>query len=100
MFDWIKKVLAYPGVRRGAIERAIVADDWLLNCAQNGAGYCGSFDRWWSIANFDKGVRERFLEERPKDRAPSKEEIKRVLVRIMEGGRHQVDIVDNRLVRR
>lgn len=86
MFGWLKKLLPDPEARRAAIAAAISADDWLLYCAQNGAGYCGSFDLWWRLASFDKGVRERFVESNPSMSPPSKDEIKKVLLQILEGG--------------
>ena len=100
MFAWFQKLLNASAERKAALKAAIVADPWLLNCAQNGEQYCGSFERWWRMAEFDRSVRDRFLKQHPAARSPSKDEIKRALVEVLDAGTDHWDIIGTKLVKR
>lgn len=70
-----------------AIERELLADDWLIYCAQDNIWW---FDAWWQMAAFHDKVVERFARSNPGERPPLKNETGRVLQAMIRRDGHQL----------
>lgn len=80
------------------LDEVILADDWLMHCANNAEQYVGCFDSWWRLSIHHEGVREEFGKAHPTVALPGKDEIGQRVRQLREN--HRVDIVGNSLVRR
>lgn len=59
-----------------AIERELLADNWLIYCAQDNIM---NFQSWWHLARFHEDVVKRFAVSNPGERIPLKDETGRIL---------------------
>lgn len=82
-------------IRRAAIERALVVDDWLIYCAQD--RIC-QFDWWWSVALFHESVVKRFIRDNPEEKPPLRDETGKVLLGIIRRDGNRLVIENHKLV--